>query len=515
MKHLLIILLLSLLALIIHGYQFAVSDQEIFIPYILKSNNPTLFQNDLLFKQNSSVASLFYPLYGFLINLINIQTLFLVSFLIFQIFFFKAIFRLSKVIIRNDNFAYLSLLPFFLPKFIGGTATFTYDTFFGYRSIGVIFSIFCFSYLLEKKFLKALLFGTIGFLFHPLSIIPNIFLLIGKYIIDNLPSKIKQITWQKLLIPGIIFILIAISIIFFRNLFQDDSWLSIIKFRDDYLFPSTWSIKGWASFWMYILLILIFIRRLDVKTRKTILLFISISLTVFVAAYLLIEVFKIPHVAKFQLTRSINPLAYVALIISPFFIIRQKLIAKLIGAIAFISLSLNQFNIFLVTSIIFSLVTLNKSKDNRISASPKFIFATVVVIILLGTFLNLAGYKNLNNIQFPKQKNDWIDLQIWANNNTNVNAIFLVPPDQTGFRIFSNRPIVGDIKDGAVVMYSSVYAKKWSDLMIDLSTYGNFNESDFENLNSKYHFDYLVTQRTKRLSFEKVYENTSFAIYKI
>ena len=134
---------------------------------------------------------------------------------------------------------------------------------------------------------------------------------------------------------------------------------------------------------------------------------------------------------------------------------------------------------------------------------------------MLGTFLNLAGYKNLNNIQFPKQKNDWIDLQIWANNNTNVNAIFLVPPDQTGFRIFSNRPIVGDIKDGAVVMYSSVYAKKWSDLMIDLSTYGNFNESDFENLNSKYHFDYLVTQRTKRLSFEKVYENTSFAIYKI
>ena len=118
-------------------------------------------------------------------------------------------------------------------------------------------------------------------------------------------------------------------------------------------------------------------------------------------------------------------------------------------------------------------------------------------------------------IQFPKAKDDWIDLQLWAKNNTSKEAIFLVPPYQTGFRIFSERSIIGDIKDGAVVMYSPVYAVKWSTLMQDLAGYDNFQHADFENLDAKYNFDYLVTLLIENLNFEKVYENTSFIIYKI
>src|SRR3989338_267531 len=139
LTHYLIILLASIVAIASHGYQFAVSDQEIFIPYILRWKDPSLFQNDLLFSQPSASTSLFYPIFGIPARFIDLQTLFFLSYLFFQFFFFLAIYRLAFVILKDRKLAYLALLPFFLPKFIGGTATFTFDIFFGYRSIGIVF----------------------------------------------------------------------------------------------------------------------------------------------------------------------------------------------------------------------------------------------------------------------------------------------------------------------------------------------------------------------------------------
>src|SRR3989344_8385906 len=159
LTHYLITLLASIAAVVTHGYQFAVSDQEIFIPYVLKLKDPTLFANDQLFNQPSAGASLFYPIFGLLAKAIDLEAVFFLNYLIFQFFFFLAIYRLSHVILKDQRLAYLALLPFFLPKFVGGTATFTFDNFFGYRSIGIVFMILHLSYLLEKKFLKAAIFA--------------------------------------------------------------------------------------------------------------------------------------------------------------------------------------------------------------------------------------------------------------------------------------------------------------------------------------------------------------------
>src|SRR3989344_6791415 len=138
LTHYLIILLASIVAIASHGYQFAASDQEIFIPYILKWKDPSLFPSDLLFNQPSANASLFYPVFGFLSRFADLQAIFFLSYLIFNFLFFLAIYSLSYVILKNRKLSYLALLPFFLPKFIGGTATFTFDIFFGYRLIGII-----------------------------------------------------------------------------------------------------------------------------------------------------------------------------------------------------------------------------------------------------------------------------------------------------------------------------------------------------------------------------------------
>lgn len=506
LKHYLIILLASIAAIASHGYQFAVSDQEIFIPYILKWKEPYLFPNDLLFSQPSASASLFYPIFGFLARFADLQSIFFLGYLLFQFFFFLAIYRLSYVIVKDQKLAYLALLPFFLPKFIGGTATFTFDTFFGYRSVGVVFMVLHLSYLLEKKFQKAAISALLSAVFHPLSIIPIILLFPLIFIKENFKIQKKPIVL-------ILSILLLVILLLSQFLPKDNSWLSIIKFRDDYLFVSAWSIRAWLAVALYTSLLFILLRSMKPQMENSVLLIVIISFSFFVSNYLILEIIKTPFIAKFQLVRAISPIAYISLAISPLLLTYRKPILKILGFFSFIFLCLNFFNIYLVVFLIFGLIFFLGKNQLSINLSPRFILMLAAFIFIIFTIKNFSDSKTV--IQFPKAKDEWIDLQLLAKNNTPNDALFLVPPKQTGFRTFSNRSVVGDIKDGAVVIYDRAYALEWFEVINQLESYQHFNERDFQKLRQIYPFDYIVTKKEQSLDLSVFYKNKSFTIYKI
>ena len=511
------LLLLSFTAILIHGYQFGVSDQEIFIPYILKTADPSLFQNDILFTQPSANVSLFYSFFGFLIKYFNIELVFFIGYLVFQFLFFDGIYRLSRVIF-NRNLAYFSLIPFLIPKFIGGTATFTYDPFFGYRSIGLIFLIYYITFLIRGAFYKATTGAILGMLFHPLSIIPNI-LILPATILAVSKNKIKDLVIIILVLSisiGLMLWIFTVKANFLSENFSDQEWFSIIRFRDDYLFPSLWSVKGWLSMGLYLTLIFLFRKYLKSKTKRIVSIFIGVALVISLTNYIVLEIFRIPLIAQFQLVRSSAPIAYIALAIAPLFLIYQNLLLKTLGVIAFGALSLNLFYVFLFATVLFILSLIFVEKQTRGTIPAKEIALIIGSIFILHLLLNFNSYKNFQQkIQFPKQTNDWIALQLWARNHTDKTATFLVPPDQTGFRIFSQRPIVGDIKDGAVVIYSPSYANYWRQLMDDLENYHTSDEEEFANLQKKYQNEYVVTLKEHNLNFLSVYKNDSFNVFKV
>ncbi len=515
MRHYINLVLISLVAIFIHGYQFAVSDQEIFIPYVLKSQNASLFPSDQLFNQSSAHASLFYPVIGFLIKFFDIQTAFFAGYLIFQFAFFTALYHLAKVLIKDKNLSYLSLLPFFLPKFIGGTATPTFDNFFGYRSIGIIFLILYLSYLLQNKFKQAVLIAFLGLVFHPLSIIPNLLLLPASIVnLNKSPRKTSKVVALSLpIILASIIILVFIGSKIFP--LRDDIWLSIIKFRDDYLFASTWSYRAWGAIGLYLMIIVLFLGNLQLKIRRTILLFIICSLTVFLLYILTIEIFKITYIAQLQLLRALTPLAYLGLAMSPLFLIYKKPVLKIFGASTFISLCTNQFNLLLISSALFILVLILDKGKQTINISENYLVAISLTVFIFAILINPKLLTIDQRIQYPKRMNNWINVQLWAKENTQKTDIFLVPPDQTGFRIYSQRPIVADIKDGAVSMYNPNYAKNWFAKINDLNLYQNFLDNDFQKLKQSYNFDFIVVPNSQKLNFEKVYENSRFTVYRI
>ena len=121
----------------------------------------------------------------------------------------------------------------------------------------------------------------------------------------------------------------------------------------------------------------------------------------------------------------------------------------------------------------------------------------------------------INHVNLPGKlpHSDWIDVQQWCKANTPIDSIFFVPPDIQGFRVHSQRVIVGDWKDGAPCVFSERYAKKWWVRMEELRGYDSFDETRLNQLKEKYGASYAVTRKSQQLNFPTEYQNNGFAVY--
>jgi len=505
-----IIFFISLLSTVISGYQYNVSDQEIFIPYILKFQDPTLFKGDILFSQFTANASLFYQIMAIITKYVNMEVAFFIGFLIVKSVLFIGIFKIGEAIFKKKEMALVSLLPFLIPKFIGGTATYTYDNFFGYRSIGVVLYTFYLLFLIRNQFNKATLISGICLFFHPLSIIPSI-LLAPVLILKNSENKIKDLVVFTVSIAlfGFLYQLI------FRadsNLFEHSvNWMQIIKERDDYIFPSLWGLLGWLSLIMYMALTFFNIKFFKRNLNSTFKMILITSLALFLLNYLVLEVFQFPGFAKFQLARSIAPIATIGLILSPCFLLFKDKASKFFGFLTFIALCLNLYYLLLFSFTALSIILL--TMQNKFTNSDIKLKKILIPVLLITFALNFFQLKN--KINFPLERTDWIKTQIWADQNTSKDTVFLLSFQSTGFRTYSKRPIVGDVKDGAVVIYSKDFANRWSSLQKDLKGFNSFKEEDFISLKNQYYYNLIVVKKDKKLNFEKVYENNTYTVYKL
>lgn len=112
----------------------------------------------------------------------------------------------------------------------------------------------------------------------------------------------------------------------------------------------------------------------------------------------------------------------------------------------------------------------------------------------------------------------WRDVQLWAKRNTPKDALFITPPYREGFRIFSERGIVGDWKDGTQQYFDIEYSYEWWRRMRDLGGggkgYDSLSEERYIELARKYGASYLVVPKGRRLDLKRVYENGGYAVYR-
>jgi hypothetical protein len=110
----------------------------------------------------------------------------------------------------------------------------------------------------------------------------------------------------------------------------------------------------------------------------------------------------------------------------------------------------------------------------------------------------------------------WRDVQDWVRLNTPKDAVVLTPPQGTGFRVFSERTIVGEWKDGTQQYFDEGFAKDWGQRMAALTPQGREKLTNDEILTTARLFgaSFVVSApRLRHQGLEELYRNKYYAVY--
>jgi hypothetical protein len=110
----------------------------------------------------------------------------------------------------------------------------------------------------------------------------------------------------------------------------------------------------------------------------------------------------------------------------------------------------------------------------------------------------------------------WRAVQDWARASTPRSAVFLTPPREAGFRVFSERTIVGEWKDGTQQYFDDAFVREWGARMEAVGEdLAPLPEDRLVELAHRYGATYIVLPRGTRKALPDVYRNPSWVVYKV
>ena len=140
----------------------------------------------------------------------------------------------------------------------------------------------------------------------------------------------------------------------------------------------------------------------------------------------------------------------------------------------------------------------------------------ILVPLTLVLFFNFGKFRP-GSIEWPQSySREWDQLQAWVKANPLTDSLFLTLPHRVGFRIHSERAIVGEIKDGSSGLYSRELAFNWQQRISDTHPLAFKTTTEILQLKQKYQADKLVTfNQVVYKDFTPVFETDTFIIYKL
>jgi hypothetical protein len=115
------------------------------------------------------------------------------------------------------------------------------------------------------------------------------------------------------------------------------------------------------------------------------------------------------------------------------------------------------------------------------------------------------------------ESGDWRDAQNWVRESTPRDAVLLTPPKEAGFRVFSERTIVAEWKDGTQQYFDDGFVRSWGARMEALGDeYTRLPDDELVARARQFGAGYIVAPRRHRpRGLDKVYENGSFEIFRV
>jgi hypothetical protein len=110
----------------------------------------------------------------------------------------------------------------------------------------------------------------------------------------------------------------------------------------------------------------------------------------------------------------------------------------------------------------------------------------------------------------------WREAQDWVRQHTPKDAVLLTPPKEAGFRVFSERTVAGEWKDGTQQYFDDAFVKEWGSRMEMLGgdAYPTLSDDRLLSLARAYRASYVVLPaKPERPGLVEVFRNRGFAVY--
>lgn len=297
---------LTPVALIAHSYKFVNDDQILYIPFLRRVVQPSLYPGDYFFDQPQANISLFEDVVVWPVRWLGLEWTMLIGYLIAQFAILLCLFALARRLISRRA-AYLAMILFILPISLGGTFVRTYDNYFNPRTIALPLGLLTLVALWERRALVAASLTSIHLLLHPLSGLHTwlvAFLMLAWW------AHKRQVRGGLLLV-AVVLLLAALGLLAWNTggsggFWLDPAWQSVLWRRTPYVFLGSWKVYDWISLGIYLVLGIVgwSSRPRDPRSTQLSLAVLVVVLGTTLSVALGVDLLGLAPLAQLQLARS-------------------------------------------------------------------------------------------------------------------------------------------------------------------------------------------------------------------
>jgi hypothetical protein len=251
-----VLVLATILAIVYRGYHFGKEDQNLYFPFILHWNNPSLFAKDPLMSLNYARQSLTWLFLSAFSKWMSLEVLCLLLYVACSYLVLLLTFKTALLWWRDERAAWLAVALWIPTYEVPGVCNNTFDDYFTTRILGTVVGMALIYVGLKSRARAA---GVLSFLGGVAHIISGIPVMAGVL----LASSIRK-AWGMLVWVGGGF-LIAVAVVMHLgggrgsgpNIFEryGGAWLDTVLWADHELFPHLWPAPIWHTLATYISLL--------------------------------------------------------------------------------------------------------------------------------------------------------------------------------------------------------------------------------------------------------------------
>ncbi len=520
--------------------QFGQGDQAITVPFVKSYAQPELYPGDDLIAEKNHLYTILWPLLGQVSRALRLDLppLFFLLRMVFLCASFFSFYTLSLELFKHHGAAVLALFFFCFPVYtLGGVPVM--DAGLTTRLAALPFLIFSLRCCLRKKFILCSFLQGLGFLIHPLSAI-----FVTAMTAVFAVFSFKEFGWKKILggllvLPAVVSPLLAWMILqapagasWFR---ADEEWLALLRTRSSHhVFPFSWPPRMYMGAVLVIGSFVLSWKHRPVPFQHR---FFQCALGVFLFFCLLgtlfTECIPLPLAIQLQLFRASKFIHCFTALYYAHFCARE--LEKNKGFFHMALAALPAVSLFFVSSARIQAwaafggcllaLWLWRCRARRNPSPQHYLMAGALPLLIFSVLSQHFHSLSIGS----SQDRYWREIQWWANENTPADALFIVPPYLSGFRVESERAVYGEWKDGTQMFFNPVFGKSWWSRMERLGakpgrpmaeSFRLIREDGFLKTAAPFLAEgrrvFLAAPlRMRNLSFPVVFQNGKYAVFEI